>query len=65
MQDAGYLNQTLEIKYKLNEIEDYFPNPRDMVEEYRQKRFQNKSTNFNGVYFIKSQQIFEAGIQCK
>ena len=62
---ASYLNETLEIKYRLNEIENYTPKPRDMVKEYREKRFQSKSSNFNGVYFVKSKQIFEASIQYK
>ena len=62
---ASYLNESLEIKYRLNRLENYVPNPRDLLEEYRQKRFQSKSTNFNGVYFIKSKQIFEASIQYK
>lgn len=75
---ASYLNEntmilcpqsrnlvSIDKKYKLNEIDGYIPNPRDMVEEYRKKRFQNKSTPFNGVYFIKSKQIFEASIQYK
>ena len=62
---ASYLNESLEIKYRLNRLENYVPNPRDLLEEYRQKRFQSKSTEFNGVYFIKSKQIFEASIQYK
>jgi hypothetical protein len=62
---ASYLNESLEIKYRLNRLENYVPNPRDLLEEYRQKRFQSKSTDFNGVYFIKSKQIFEASIQYK
>jgi len=62
---ASYLNETLEIKYRLNEIENYIPKPRDMVKEYREKRFQSKSSNFNGVYFVKSKKIFEASIQYK
>ena len=62
---ASYLNESLEIKYRLNQLENYVSNPRDLLEEYRQKRFQSKSTDFNGVYFIKSKQIFEASIQYK
>ena len=62
---ASYLNESLEIKYRLNRLENYVSNPRDLLEEYRQKRFQSKSTDFNGVYFIKSKQIFEASIQYK
>ena len=62
---ASYLNESLEIKYRLNRLENYVPNPRDLLEEYHQKRFQSKSTDFNGVYFIKSKQIFEASIQYK
>jgi hypothetical protein len=62
---ASYLNKNENKNYILNEIEEYIENPRNVVEENIKKKLQNKSSNFNGVYFIKSKQIFEASIQYK
>jgi prophage antirepressor-like protein len=62
---ACYLNKNENKNYILNEIEEYIENPRNVVEENIKKKFENKSSNFNGVYFIKSKQIFEASIQYK
>jgi hypothetical protein len=62
---ASYLNQDIEIKYRLNEIEDYIPNSRDVLKEYKDKRLQSKTTKFIGVYYIKSKQMFEASIGYK
>jgi hypothetical protein len=62
---ACYLNKNENRNYILNEIEEYIENPRNVVEENIKKKFENKSSNFNGVYFIKSKQIFEASIQYK
>ena len=62
---ASYLNQTNELHYKLNDIENYIPKPRNIPEEMKKIKLENKSSNYNGVYFIKSKQIFEASIQYK
>jgi hypothetical protein len=62
---ASYLNENYDINYKLNEIENYIPNPRNIIEEISKVKLENKSSNYNGVYFIKSKQIFEASIQYK
>ena len=62
---ASYLNKTQNTNYKLNEIEDYIPNPRDILEENYKNKYENKTSSFNGVYFIRSKGIFEASIQYK
>uniref|UniRef100_A0A6C0DWA2 AP2/ERF domain-containing protein n=1 Tax=viral metagenome TaxID=1070528 RepID=A0A6C0DWA2_9ZZZZ len=62
---ATYLNRTLNMNYRLNDIDNYVSNPRDIPEEWRKKKLETKSSQFNGVYFIKSKQIFEASIQYK
>jgi len=62
---AVYLNKSLNVHYRLNDIEDYISNPRNIPEELRKKKLETKSSQFNGVYFIKSKQIFEASIQYK
>jgi phage anti-repressor protein len=58
---ASYLNRTKGTNYQLNDIQDYTPNPRDVPED----KYQNKSSKYTGVYFIKSKQIFEASIRYK
>jgi hypothetical protein len=62
---ASYLNETQNVNYQLNNIDNYKPNPRNIPEENSKKKLENKSSNFTGVYFIKSKQIFEASIQYK
>jgi len=62
---ASYLNKTQNTNYQLNEIEDYIPNPRDILEENYKNKYENKTSSFNGVYFIRSKGIFEASIQYK
>ena len=62
---AVYLNKSLNVHYRLNDIEDYISNPRNIPEELRKKKLETKSSQFKGVYFIKSKQIFEASIQYK
>ena len=62
---ASYLNKTQNTNYQLNEIEDYIPNPRDIPEENYKNKYENKTSSFNGVYFIRSKGIFEASIQYK
>jgi phage anti-repressor protein len=62
---AIYLNKTVNTNYQLNEIEDYTPNPRDIPEENYKNKYENKTSSFNGVYFIRSKGIFEASIQYK
>jgi len=62
---ASYLNKTQNTNYQLNEIEDYISNPRDILEENYKNKYENKTSSFNGVYFIRSKGIFEASIQYK
>lgn len=62
---ASYLNNNENTNYKLNEIVDYTPNPRDILEENYKNKYENKTSSFNGVYFIRSLGIFEASIQYK
>ena len=62
---ATYLNNTEGTNYQLNEIEEYIPNPRNIPEENLKKKYETKTSKYNGVYFIKSLQIFEASITYK
>jgi hypothetical protein len=62
---ASYLNIYLDIKYRLNDINGYIPTPRNIPDELNKIKLKNKTSNFNGVYFIKSKQMFEASIQYK
>lgn len=62
---ASYLNNTVYTNYKLNEIIDYAPNPRNIPEENSKIKYENKTSSFNGVYFITSKGLFEASIQYK
>jgi hypothetical protein len=62
---ATYINNECNLNYTLNDIDNYVPNPRNIPEENVMKKLENKSSNFSGVYFIKSKQIFEASIQYK
>lgn len=62
---ASYLNKTDNMNYKLNDIPDYKPNPRDVPDDNKKIKYQNKTSKYIGVYFIKSKQIFEASIQYK
>ncbi len=62
---ALFLNKNDNDKYILNDIDNYQPNPRDIPNELLIKKYENKTSNYNGVYFIKSKQIFEASIQYK
>ena len=64
---ASYINinQNKDEKYQLNILDNYIPNPRDIVEERNNIKLENKSSKYNGVYFIKSKQIFECGINYK
>jgi hypothetical protein len=62
---ASYLNNKVNTNYKLNEIINYVPNPRDILEENYKNKYENKTSSFNGVYFITSLGIFEASIQYK
>lgn len=62
---ASYLNENANTNYILNEIENYIPNPRNIVEELKNKKLEKKSSLFNGVYFITSKQIFTSAIHYK
>jgi prophage antirepressor-like protein len=62
---ASYLNTTSNSNYQLNNVGNYVQNPRNIPEEINKVKLENKSSNYNGVYFIKSKQIFEASIQYK
>lgn len=62
---ATYLNETEGTFYQLNHINDYTPNPRDIPSENKKKKYQNKTSNYTGVYFVKSRQYFEASIHYK
>ena len=63
---AMHVNEnSVDINYRLNDIENYIPNPRNIPEEQHKKKMETKTSVFNGVYFIKSKQIFEASIQYK
>ena len=62
---ASYLNTTGNSNYQLNNVGNYVQNPRNIPEEINKVKLENKSSNYNGVYFIKSKQIFEASIQYK
>jgi hypothetical protein len=62
---ASFINENLEVKFQLNTIENYIPNPRDIIEKRDQIKLANKSSKYQGVYYIKSKQIFECGIRHK
>lgn len=62
---AIYLNKKFDLNYTLNEVEGYIPNPRDVPAENNAIKLENKTSNFNGVYFVKSKQYFEANITYK
>jgi hypothetical protein len=62
---ASYINKKEILNYHLNNIEEYVPNPRDIIAERLNIKLQNKSSEYTGVYFIKSKQLFEASIQYK
>ena len=62
---ASYINETEEIKYKLNQIDNYISNPRDIVKEREGIKLESKTSIYHGVYYIKSKQIFECGVRYK
>lgn len=63
---AIFTQQTdVNIKYILNDIENYIPNPRDIIKENKKTKLLNKSSNYNCVYWVKSKQIFHSSIQYK
>lgn len=64
---ASYLNleSNLITEYRLNDLDDYVQNPRNIPIEMKKIKLENKTSNFIGVYFIKSKQIFEASIMYK
>jgi phage anti-repressor protein len=62
---ASYLNLDSQNLYRLNELVDYTPNPRNIPVEMKKIKLENKTSKFTGVYFIKSKQLFEASISYK
>jgi len=62
---ASYINEKLEVKFQLNTVENYISNPRDIIEENNKIKLENKSSKYQGVYYIKSKQVFECGIRHK
>lgn len=62
---ASYLNLDSQNLYRLNELDDYIPNPRNIPVEMKKIKLENKTSKFTGVYFIKSKQLFEASISYK
>lgn len=66
---ASFVNNTSHIKYILNNIENYTPNPRDLytekVNERNNKKFEKKTSKYIGVYYVVSRQYFECSITYK
>jgi prophage antirepressor-like protein len=60
---AVYINQTEDLMYALNDIEDYVPIPRDIPIETKVKILENKSCKFTGVTFVKSKNHYQSGIK--
>jgi hypothetical protein len=62
---ALYLNQTFKTNYSINEIEDYVPNPRDVVLETKEEINASKASLFNGVSFDKRRNHYIVSIKYK
>ena len=59
---AIFLNQTEGTGYTLNYIEDYKPNPRNIVLENRLRVIENKSSKYKGVHYQTDKQTYHASI---
>jgi prophage antirepressor-like protein len=62
---ALYLNQTFKTNYSINELEDYVPNPRDVVTETKEEINASKCSLFNGVSFDKRRNHYIVSIKNK
>jgi hypothetical protein len=60
---AMYINNKDNTNYTLNNIPDYTPNPRDILEEHKTEINENKSSKYNGVSYYKSRKHYVAGIK--
>jgi hypothetical protein len=62
---ALYLNQTFKTNYSINEIENYVPNPRDVILETQEEINAGKVSLFNGVSFDKRRNHYIVSIKYK
>jgi phage anti-repressor protein len=62
---ALYLNQTFKTNYSINEIENYVPNPRDIILETQEAINAGKASLFNGVSFDKRRNHYIVSIKYK